>query len=537
MLIHSHQGETMKKIVKLSLSLFSVLSLVGCTATPTSTNTSVDTSVGTSGDNSVTTSTSEEVDSTTNVAPTLKVSDFSLDKDKKTDVSEYITITDEKDTDLLSKVIISTSSKDILVEGTYLTSSVSGEFTIDFSVSDSDNNTATDSVDVTIYSPYNVFALNATMPPLFSLSTLVSDDTPSLVWIERKGTFDFENLPDSVIASWEADEGDPDLCNSTFTELMNKVNEIGSEDAYSRFTLYRDDVRADLDLYMFLSQGISEDRYQVKMVPDGAWSYNSAISDYTGEDTYAAFKDHQDYYKYIVEQAKAGKFSASDAEYLGDTYYKFTIVMAQRDNFEYLLQYPEYIASKDPLVQAEIEKAHITEAKPDVMYNSLTEDQQEQFRTILSLDKDTFDSTYFTATNGKPYLIITGTNPVTGSLTDVQFENVVDQIVDKYGDEYNFAFKPHPHALLETNTVIQSYFAKNDIVELPGRLPMEALTWVYNNYALGGFDSSLYMCVPTGNTKFFICKDANSLSTVTKNLYNAGMYGDCSFIQPIETTD
>ena len=43
---------------------------------------------------------------------------------------------------------------------------------------DSDGYVAAESVNVTVYSPYNVFAVNATMPPLFSLPTLVSDDTP-----------------------------------------------------------------------------------------------------------------------------------------------------------------------------------------------------------------------------------------------------------------------------------------------------------------------------------------------------------------------
>ena len=498
----------MKKAFKLSLSLFAVLSLTSCSLTPTSYDKGV---------------------------PELTVSDFSFDKGEEVNVLDYVTIEDD-DTDLADKIIV-TGDTGVTVKNHYISCDESGEYQVNFSVTDSDGNTATQSVNVTVYSPYNVFAVNATMPPLFSLPTLVSDDTPSLVWLERTGTFDFDNLPTNVIASWEANQSDPELCNSTFAELLNKVNELGTEDAYSRFTLYRDDVRADLDLYMFLSQGISEDRYQVKMVPDGSWSYNSAISEYTEEDTIDAFTANKDLYLAAVQDARDGKLNASDAVYNGSTYYNSTIAMAQRDNFEYLLQYPEYITSKDEAVQAEIDKAHITETKPDVLYNSLTEDQQEQFRKILSLDKDTFDSTYFTATNDKPYLIITGTNPVTGSLTDEEFENVVDQIVAKYGDEYNFAFKPHPAAMLDTNLTIQSYFADNNIVELPGRLPMEALTWVYNDYALGGFDSSLYMCVPTGNTKFFICEDADSLSTVTKNLYDAGMYGDCDFFQPISTEE
>lgn len=132
-----------------------------------------------------------------------------------------------------------------------------------------------------------------------------------------------------VIASWNADE-------------------------YSTFTLYRDDVRADLDLYMFLSQGISEDRYQVKMVPDGSWSYNSAISSYTGEDTYDTFIANKNIYLEKLEQARAGELSVSDAVYNGATYYNSTIAMAQRSNFEYLLQYPEYITSDDEQVKRKL---------------------------------------------------------------------------------------------------------------------------------------------------------------------------------------
>jgi len=511
----------MKKVLKLSMSLFAILSLTGCTLTSVN-----------SEEESSNSSTSVQTGSII----TTDIKHFYLDKDKKTDISKYISITDEYGTSYVDKLVI-TSDEYMTIDGTFLTCSEVGEHDVKFTVQLHDYESFGSTYGIKVYNPYNVFAVNATMPPLFSLPTLVSDDTPSLVWLERTGTFDFDNLPTNVIASWEASQSDAELCNSTFTELLNKVKEIGTEDPYSRFTLYRDDVRSDLDLYMFLSQGISEDRYEVKMVPDGSWSYNSAISSYTGADSYAAFEENKDAYLALVQSARDGELDASEAVYNGSTYYNSTIAMAQRDNFEYLLQYPEYIASKDPGVQAEIDSANITEAKPDVMYNSLTEDQQEEFRTILSLDKDTYDSTYFTATNDKPYLIITGTNPVTGSLTDEEFENVVDQIVAKYGDDYNFAFKPHPAAMLDSNTVIQSYFADQNIVELPGRLPMEALTWVYNDYALGGFDSSLYMCVPTGNTKFFICKDADSLSTVTKNLYDAGLYGDCDFFQPIETTD
>ena len=56
---------------------------------------------------------------------------------------------------------------------------------------------------------------------------------------------------------------------------------------------------------------------------------------------------------------------------------------------------------------------------PDIMYSNLTEEQRAEFLKIVNFDKNNFDTTYFTEEGD--YLIITGTNPVTGSFTDDEF--------------------------------------------------------------------------------------------------------------------
>ncbi len=58
---------------------------------------------------------------------------------------------------------------------------------------------------------------------------------------------------------------------------------------------------------------------------------------------------------------------------------------------------------------------------------------------------------------------------------------------------------------------------------------MEVISWVYGDALIGGFDSSLFMSVPQGNTAFFIAKDASKLSAVSKLLYESGAFGDVAF--------
>ena len=58
---------------------------------------------------------------------------------------------------------------------------------------------------------------------------------------------------------------------------------------------------------------------------------------------------------------------------------------------------------------------------------------------------------------------------------------------------------------------------------------MEVITWVYGDVKLGGFDSSLFMAVPQGNTEFFIAQNADALSVLSKQLYNDGAFGSPKF--------
>ena len=107
------------------------------------------------------------------------------------------------------------------------------------------------------------------------------------------------------------------------------------------------------------------------------------------------------------------------------------------------------------------------------------------------------------------YLIITGTVDFYGEYTKEDFERIIKQVVQDYGNEFVLLYKPHPRAL---PTEEQEKFLNDlGIKVLPGRLPMEAISFIYPTLKLGGFDSSLYMSTDEGKTLFFFAKDKTEL--------------------------
>ena len=147
---------------------------------------------------------------------------------------------------------------------------------------------------------------------------------------------------------------------------------------------------------------------------------------------------------------------------------------------------------------------------------------------IKEFDKKTFDQEYFND-NSKPYLIITGAKPIEYSYGIKKFKNMIEQVVTKYGKDYNIVFKPHPAALPdETYT---KYFNDLGIKILPGRMPMEVISFTYPNLYYGGFASSLYMSVPENSALFFFAQKSNDLFVPLDTLAGT-IFKEASYIQP-----
>ncbi|MDE6550916.1 MAG: DUF5011 domain-containing protein [Clostridia bacterium] len=421
-------------------------------------------------------------------------------------------------------------------EGNKITFNNCGDYELAYTVKDAAGNETVQKRLVQVRNIYNVYCVNATLPVLYCALDMVSNNYKSILTFTRKDTINMDALDDDRFIY--AENGAEDI-NLSFAKGM--AVGIAKDDQYSYFRLFLNDAFNQIELFTFIQHNISSDRYEVKLVSDGSWTYNTAFP-YREDGAWSKWEANRTLYDGVMAKALAGEFEREDngrfyVEYegtrVGSHYYsdsqlsQMAIMAAQRDNTQLWCAYPETLRSDDARVQAEIDKAHMPKMAPDEMYRNLTEEQKSKFLEIVDFDKTEFDANYFDK-EGK-YLIITGTNPFTGSFTDAEFADILSRIGDNYSD-YNLLYKPHPSAATPAEgSLTAKWLADNGVKILPGKLPMEVISWVYSDVAMGGFDSSLFMSVPQGNTKFFIARDASSLSVLTKQLYDGGVFGTPEF--------
>lgn len=480
--------------------------------------------------------------STDNAAPVISgVEAVFIDRETDTlDLFDGVVAIDEEDsgvqTDVTENVTV-TLPPQATRDGNKVKFNQCGDYEIKYSVKDNAGNETIVNRPVKVRNIYNMYCVNATLPVLYCALDMVTNNYKSILTFTRKDTINMEALDSKRFIY--AENGAEDI-NLSFAKGM--AVGIAKEDEHSYFRLFLNDAFNQIEIFAFIQHNIPQERYEVKLVSDGSWTYNTAFP-YREENAYNVWEANSRIYNGVMEKAKAGEFNREDngrfninfeGTVVGSHYYsdaqlsQMAIMAAQRPNTELWCAYPETLDSADSRVQAEIDKAHMPKMEPDVMYEALSNEQKNEFLKIVNFDKDEFDKNYFDKDGD--YLIVTGTNPFSGSFTDEEFADILNRIGNEYSD-YNILYKPHPSAVTPPSDFVKvnEWLTENNVKILPGRLPMEVISWVYSDVAMGGFDSSLFMSVPQGNTKFFIAESADSLSVLTKQLYNDGVFGTPEF--------
>lgn len=476
------------------------------------------------------------------VAPVISgMNTVRIDLDtEKFDVMDGVSVFDKNDvgdeTDLTSEINITYPAGVNVVNGE-VSFEKAGDYIFTYTVSDAVGNTSFVNRKVEVRNVYNLYWVSATLPVLYCALDMVSNDYKSILVFTRSDTLNIDELSDERFLYKANGAWDNEM-----REAWKIVGRISNDDMYSYFRLFIVDVYSPSELFSMVRYNIPTERYEVKLLSDGSYTYNTAFP-YRSDNTFELWQNNKKLYNDAFDKALRCDFGEKDQWGLdtikvGDTvvgstftdavFDEMAIIAAQRPNVELWCAYPETLKSADIKVQAEIDKAHLEKIQPEKIYGTLSDEQREKFLKICNLDKTTFDKEYFSE-DGK-YLIITGTSPVSGSLGESEFITVLDSIRAQYPD-YNILFKPHPVAVpSETYYAdVFDYFKENSIKILPGRLPMEVLSWVYNDVHLGGFDSSLFMSVPQGNVDFFIAESKDKLSALSKQMYEAGAFGDAKF--------
>lgn len=430
-----------------------------------------------------------------------------------------------------------------------------GDYSFLYYVTDAHGNSAAVNRRVEVRNIYNLYWGGATLPVMYCALDMVTNNYKSLIWVERADTLNMSELNDERFI-WKVNGAG----NNDIREAEAQVARIAYSDPYSYFRFFVVDARNEQEFFTFQANGITQDRYEVKMVSDGSLTYGTTFVTYRGDDALERWNNRKKVYYGAMDRATRGDFtvkenglysikvpcSFGESDRLNGNYFdgetweitsdlwhsaleQSSVIAAQRDNVELWCSYPETLKSTNQDIQKEFDKINMPKMAPDKMYAELTDEQRAEFLKIVNFDKADFDEKYFTG--GNKYLIVTGTSNVRGnSLTNEEFFAIIERIIaDNPG--YTLLFKPHPNYIpSETyQPEIYEYFNTKNIKLLPGRLPMEVISWVYNDVPIGGFDSSLFMSVPQQNVRFFIAKSNNNLTTLSKQLYNDGVFGDPTF--------
>lgn len=370
---------------------------------------------------------------------------------------------------------------------------------------------------------YEIYATYATLPTLYSGLNMVVEDNEKFIWYGRSGTLSTAILEqDDKVTLSEFMYQTNNLATKVVEEIKDYVFSVMQKDPNAHFELYVDDFRHWIEITTLCELGLNADRYDVYYCSDGTYTYtkqysyrNGPISTYNSKVTARAS---------MVENARSNKYAAditdgymnngntSSMDFCDD----YIIPGAALDNIHYWAQYPEYVSSASKEVQAIFYNV-IDKQLPELMYAALNNEQKNAFLALVNFDKATFDQTYFNKNNGKSYLIVTGTNPYSDDTY-----RYIQKVNTQYGEQYNIVFKPHPSAI--PSGAAATNLADQGIEILPGRLPMEVILWIYPEYKTGGYNSSLYMSAPKGNTLFFFANDKQQLSSPIKELFDSLFY-------------
>lgn len=379
---------------------------------------------------------------------------------------------------------------------------------------------------------YNIFMLPETLPTFFSCFDMIKEkDVPSYVWYQRANTLNNEELKkvmsDVTISKYVGEQNVGNFMETVAPEVKEYVNNVLQKDENAHFNVY---VTAEFywtELVTLTAMGLSDDRVNTVMYSCGTIDY---VVDYsiTKENSYDSFVSEKQNYEATREKAKSNLYANVVSTANMGLNPNYVLLNALRDNVTYYLQFPEIIKFKDNKVNEEMKNANMKKIIAREQFDLLDSNQKETFFKCINFDKETFDKEYFNSENGK-YLVITGTKPYYGKYSKNEFENMISQVVEKYEKEYTILFKPHPSALPEESE--QKYLSSLNIKVLPGKMPMEAIAFVYKDIKLGGFASSLYMSVDEGSTYFFFANKKEELVDPLNVLYD-DLFKNAEFIQP-----
>ena len=335
-----------------------------------------------------------------------------------------------------------------------------------------------------------IYATFGSLPSLYANLHIYTHQYPSLVYFERD-SYDIQNFPSYVALDPESGKGNFwDKQEAMHLRMQKKIKTVFEENPETIFHLYVDDLRLYILKLWLWDNGIPDEQIQTTLLSDGTGSYILLKNRYSVGGLSLWNQDKTEFERLKLENTTR-LFERDKWTYLMH-------VAAYQENIRYWLQFPEYLDSQSAEIQTEIDQIkNIIKIDPVDLWNKLSITEQSKYKKMARFtEKD--EAYYHTifAADGKPNLIVAGTNPS----SDITKKGI-ELVLNKYGDKYNYFFKPHP----ADSKAVEILNQFPQLKKLEGTVPMELLFWFYekNISIIGGHESTLYLSVPKGKAQFF----------------------------------
>ena len=301
---------------------------------------------------------------------------------------------------------------------------------------------------------------------------------------------------------------DYEYIKTEYKKIVTKIKQITKQNKNIKFNVYTDDSRVQFILKPILLSGIKDNISKLILISEGSITY----------DLYEEIKQNDEKinelrWQNLINNIKNEK---DEEELLKIQNYSFWL--STLENVEYLI--PNHELLKKKINEEYKNRMNLKELNYEYLFKKIPNKYREKLLT--KYDKDFLKK-------DKKILIIIGTYPFGSKrITAAIYENLINQVIKFYKDEYTIVFKPHPIFSISDNSYFKTYLDKNNIIILDSKIPIEVLLWENTNIVIGGFCSSVNALIDLERTKFIFGDTLGFIRLMEDdNNFNPDIYNIC----------
>jgi len=353
---------------------------------------------------------------------------------------------------------------------------------------------------------YNLAALSATFPVLYFTSSIWeinykdSKPIPTVVYLERSGAYNWNNLPENVYALPYALEEE---IKSTLTyhtlrpKMAAYIADLYELDPSSKFNLYISDDYGEVGVQMLYANGIPEDQFTITLLSDGVGSYNLFNAAFNTADATAKYNEMVAAWEDLKTAATTVDSFSNDLflnlPYRGGQEYSilkyYTYIMAnEEENIEWWLPRVD-----GTLVSPDATFLDTVKASPSIKLKNIntmltgiiSNGHERDFKRLYSFNNEMFEEA---ESQNKDVMLILGTR----TSSESYFDDYVAFVKSYYGDDYAYYYKGHPATPTGMDPDKLTRLEALDLIDVESSIPAELILFFYPDIHFSGYPSTTY---------------------------------------------